>query len=266
MSHPFRSSILFATAARAGLTARAVVYWLVAGLMIGAAWRPGADEEGYSPGDGFRSLETQPFGQALLIIIGLGLLTYAVWRFLQAGFDVREKGDDPTGILARIGMAMSGVSYALIGVAAIAVTFGRNRGDGAGATETVAQFLLGQPFGRFAVALLGLSLLCISGAQIWRSIEERWRSDLKLTGWNKYLIPLINVSIGGRGILFGLVGLFLLLGAWTQDPGDIRGLSASLGWLRDQPFGFWLYAMSALFIGGYGVYSVTQARCLRFEC
>jgi len=266
VSHPFRSSTLFATAARTGLSARAVVYWLVAALMVRAAWRPGADEEGYSPGDVFRSLETQPAGQAVLLAIGAGLLVYAVWRFLQAGFDVREKGDDATGILARIGMVMSGLSYAAVGVAAIAVTFGRNRDGGAGATETIAQFLLGQPFGRIAVAVLGLCLLGIGGAQLWRAITERWRRELDLTGWRTRLVPVINLAIGGRGLLFGLVGLFLLLGAWTRDPDDVRGLSASLGWLRDQPFGFWLYAGGAFVIGGYGLYSATQARCLKFDC
>tara|TARA_R110002073_G_scaffold18859_5_gene69637 strand:- start:2711 stop:3520 length:810 start_codon:yes stop_codon:yes gene_type:complete len=266
VSHPLRSSEIFANAARTGLAARAVVYWLIAGLMIRAAWRPGADEEGFSPGDAFRSLETQPAGQIILVTIGLGLLTYAVWRFLQAGLDVREKGQDPTGILARVGMAMSGLTYATIGVASIAVIFGDNQGGGPGATEATARFLLDQPFGRFAVALFGFALVFIGGAQIWRVLEGKWRDGLEVSGWRTRLIPIIQISIAGRGALFQLVGLFLLLSAWTQDPGDVKGLSAALGWLRDQPFGVWLYAIGAGFIGGYGVYSATQARCLKFDC
>ena len=260
------SSSLYANAARAGLTARAIVYWLVAGLMIRAALLPQEGEDGYSPGDAFRALETQPAGRIVLLVIGAGLLTYAVWRFIQGIMDVRKKGDDAGGRFARLGMLSSGVSYGLLGVAAIAVTFGSNSGSGAGATETTAQWLLERPFGRFAVFAFGAALMAIGVAQVVRTFTDSWQDDLALSGWRRKLIAPIEISIIGRGILFVLVGGFLAIGGWTEDPGDVRGLSATLLWLRQMPLGFWLYLGGALVIAGYGLYSAVQARCLEFRC
>lgn len=266
MSQSLLASPVYAYAARAGLTARAVVYWLVAGLMIRAALLPQEGEEGYSPGDAFRILENQPAGRAILLTIGLGLLTYAVWRFIQGIMDTRDKGDGATGRFARIGMLSSGVSYGLLGIAAIAVTLGTNSGGGPGATEATAQWLLERPFGRFAVFAFGAALMAIGVAQVARTFTDSWQDDLDLHGhWRKLIAP-IEASIIGRGLLFVLVGGFLAIGGWTQDPGDVKGLSATLLWLRQMPLGFWLYLAGALVIGGYGVYSAVQARCLRFPC
>lgn len=266
MSKTLLASPIYANAARAGLTARAVVYWLVAGLMLRAALLPQEGEDGYSPGDAFRVLETHWSGHIVLITMELGLVTYAGWRFTQGIMDVRRKGDDTSGRFARLGMLSTGMSYGLLGVAAIAVTFGANSGEGPGTTETVAQWFLERPFGRFVVFALGTALMAIGIAQIVRTFTDSWQDDLALTGhWRKLIAP-IEISIIGRGLLFVLVGGFLAIGGWTQDPGDVKGLSATLGWLRQQPFGFWLYAGGALVIAGYGLYSAVQARCLRFEC
>ncbi len=266
MSKTLLASPIYATAARAGLTARAVVYWLVAGLMLRAALLPQEGDDGYSPGDAFRVLETHWSGHVLLVTMGLGLLTYAGWRFIQGIADVRRKGDDASGRFARLGMLSTGVSYGLLGVAAIAVIFGANSGDGPGTTETLARWLLERPFGRFVVFALGAALMAIGIAQIMRTFTDSWQDDLALSGWHRKLILPIEISIAGRGLLFILVGVFLAVGGWTQDAEDVKGLAASLSWLRQQPLGFWLYAGGALVIAGYGFYSAVQARCLKFEC
>lgn len=39
-----------------------------------------------------------------------------------------------------------------------------------------------------------------------------------------------------------------------------KGLSSILGWLRDQPYGLYLYVAAALAIGGYGLYSLVETR------
>ena len=64
---------------------------------------------------------------------------------------------------------------------------------------------------------------------------------------------------------FGLGRLFLLLGGVTADESDIRGLAATLGWIRGQPFGFLLFLVSAAAIGTYGIYSGVQSLRYTFE-
>ena len=249
--------------ARTGLGARAFVYFAVAWLLVDGAFASESGN-GASPGDAFRKIENQQGGRILLMALGAGLFLYALWRFQQALVDTENQGNDAKGILARLGMVSSGVSYFLVGIAAIAVTMGGNQGGGGGKTEESARWLMQQPFGRWLVALGGLVLLAIGCAQVWRAKSGQWKSNIDLSGWAGRLTPVIAAGIAGRGVLFMLVGGFLILGGMTADQSDIRGLAATLGWIRVQPVGLWLFLAAAAAIGVYGVYSAVQSRRYRF--
>ena len=251
--------------ARIGLAARGFVYFAVA-IMLADAALTAKPDNGASPGDAFRALETQQGGRILLICLAGGLFLYALWRFQQAILDPEEHGNSAKGIFARIGMAMSGMSYLLVGVAAAAVTFGQNDSGGSdgGKTEQTARWLMEQPFGRWVVALAGLALVGIGCAQIWRANSGQWKNHLDLSGWAARLTRPISLAIAGRGVLFMLVGGFLLIGGMEADRSDIKGLAATLGLLREQPFGLELFVAAALAIGFYGVYSSVQAVRYKF--
>ena len=250
--------------ARTGLGARALVYAAVAWLLVDGAFTSKSDN-GASPGDAFRAIENQMGGRVLLIALGVGLFLYALWRFQQALADTEKQGHDAKGILARLGMVSSGVSYFLVGVAAIAVTFGANQGSSnGGKTEETARWLMQQPFGHWLVALAGLILMAIGGAQIWRAKSGQWKRNIDLTGWAGRLTGVIAGGIAGRGVLFILVGGFLLLAGFTADQSDIRGLAATLGWIRFQPFGLWLFLIAAAAIAVYGLYSAVQSLKYKF--
>lgn len=251
------------TLARIGLGARAFVYFAVAGVLLDSAFTSKPDN-GASPGDAFRAIENEQGGRLLLVALALGLFLYALWRFQQALLDPEDQGDDAKGILARLGMASSGISYLLVGVAAASVTFGQNSGGGGGKTEESARWLMQQPFGSWLVTLAGLALIGIGGAQIWRAKTGQWKNHIDLSGWAGNLTNLISAGIAGRGILFALVGIFLVIAGWSADPSDVKGLASTLGWIRYQPFGIWLFVASALTIGVYGIYSGVQSIRYRF--
>ncbi|MGJ3232533.1 MAG: DUF1206 domain-containing protein [Oceanicaulis sp.] len=258
-------------AGRAGLFARAVVYALIAGLMLRAVFLSGAGggaeggEEGVRPSEAFQWLETELYGNVLLAAIGLGLALYAIWRFVEAGADTGDEGEDAEGVLARLGMVASGAGYALVGVTAIAVLFGRDQGGGdGGATKTAVRWLLEQPFGPALVIVLGLILAGIGAAQIWRAWKGEWKDDLDLSGWAGRTTGVITAAIALRGVLFIVVGVFVILAGWQVDPSDAKGLSGAITWLRGQPYGVYLYILGALTLAGYGLYSFVQARRMDF--
>ena len=250
--------------ARVGLGARAFVYFAVATLLLDSVFTSKPDD-GASPGDAFRAIETQLGGRILLIALAIGLFLYAGWRFQQAALDMDNKGSDAKGILARFGMASSGGSYLLLGIAAFTVTLGSNESSsGGGATKSAAQWMMDQPFGQWAVALGGLILMGIGCAQIWRAKTGHWKDGLDLSGWAGNLTSVIAFGIGGRGILFIAVGGFLLLAGISADSSDVRGLAETMGWLRYQPFGLYLFIASAVAIGLYGLYSAVQTLRYKF--
>ena len=71
--------------AQFGLAARGVVFVLIGGFFLSAAWSHDARETG-GLGDALRTLETQAYGPALLGITAMGLVAYGLFMFVESKF------------------------------------------------------------------------------------------------------------------------------------------------------------------------------------
>jgi hypothetical protein len=71
--------------AQLGLAARGVVFVLTGGFFLSAAWKHDAAEAG-GLAEALRSLESQPYGPALLGVTALGLISYGLFMFVEAKF------------------------------------------------------------------------------------------------------------------------------------------------------------------------------------
>lgn len=69
--------------ARFGFAARAVVYLLVGGFLLLAAWHSNS-REAKGLGGALQSLRAEPYGWILLGVLALGLLAFAGYQFVQA--------------------------------------------------------------------------------------------------------------------------------------------------------------------------------------
>jgi hypothetical protein len=83
---------------RAGLAAQGVSYGLVAVLALKLAF--GAGGKATSRQGAFQTLAHDPFGKAVLIGLAIGFAGYAAWRFANALFDRKGRGEDPPGLAA----------------------------------------------------------------------------------------------------------------------------------------------------------------------
>ncbi len=246
-------------AARLGLAARAIVYLLIALLLVRAIFINGGDGEEASPSQAFVAIETETWGKFALAVIGVGLLFYVGWRLVQGVMDLDAKGDGAMGRFARLGMLASAVSYGLIAFAAFAVVLDQDDASGGGSTQATVSWLAAQPFGRWLVGIGGLMLGGVGGAQIWRGLTGRWKNRMELDQHTRMLEWVSSYAIVGRGLLFLIAAVSIVWSGFSLSPEEALGLAETLGWLRKQPFGFWLYLASGLVIGGYGLYSALQA-------
>jgi hypothetical protein len=71
--------------AQVGLAARGVVFVLIGGFFLSAAWNRNATETG-GLGEALRTLETQAYGPALLGITATGLIAYGLLMFVESRF------------------------------------------------------------------------------------------------------------------------------------------------------------------------------------
>jgi hypothetical protein len=67
-------------------------------------------------------------------------------------------------------------------------------------------------------------------------------------------------GIAARGVVFGIIGLFLVLAALHSNSSQAKGLGDALAILAQQPSGPWLLGIVALGLIAYSIYSLIEAR------
>jgi hypothetical protein len=241
---------------RFGYAARGVVYVLVGVLAFIAAIDGGAAPDSK---DALQSLLDKPFGKSLLVLIALGLMAYAAWRFIDAAFDLERKGDEPSGWAARAGQIISGVlhlSLAVTAFATIGLVSGSGGGDGA---EGWTAKLMDQPFGRWLVALVGLIAIAFAVNHFIKAYREKYKEELRYTTMAARLDGLVKFGLIAHGLVVLIVGVFFLWAAWTADPSRAGGLGEALNTVREATFGRIMLAVLALGLLGFSVYCFIEA-------
>jgi len=250
---------------RFGYAAKGVVYALVGLLAAQAALGRGGATTG-AEGALARVLQA-PFGRFLLALIAAGLAGHALWRFVQAAMDTENKGGDAKGLLTRAAYAVIGVIYVGLTLSAATLALrgdGRNDGD---ETQSRTAWLLGQPTGRLLVGLVGLIVIGAGLYQFYRAYRVTFREKLRLAEISarqeQWAIIAGRLGYAARGVVFGLIGGFLIAAARQAQPEQARGLGGALATLAQQPHGQWLLGIVALGLIAYAVFMFVQARYRR---
>jgi hypothetical protein len=249
--------------ARLGYAVKGVVYALIGILAVMAAFGSGGQTTG-SRGV-LSTIADGPFGQILLGIIALGLFGYALWRFVQAFADPDNKGTDAKGLIKRTGYFISGVLYAGLAVAAVRLLFGSGGGSsGDGSADTWTAKLMAQPFGLWLVGIVGALTIGFGLYQLYKAYQAGFFDKLKTAEmsatertWTK---RMGRAGLAARGVVFCIMGVFLIQAALSANPEEARGLGGALDTLAAQPYGPYLLGAVALVLLAYGVYCGINAR------
>lgn len=248
--------------ARAGYFARGVVYVIVAWIALQAAL---GNRRTAGPEGALTEVFRQPYGKALLIALAVGLAGYALWRFVQALLDPEHKGTDAKGLVSRVGYVLTGIIHTLLTLAAVRMALGSG-GPGGGESEARERtgMLMEQPAGPWLVGLVGLGLAAYGLYQFYRAFKTKLgkRLDLSRMGprARETFVPAARAGLAARGVIFVLIGSFIVRAAASTDPGEARGLGGALESVRDAPYGTWLLGLVALGLAGYGIFEMVKAR------
>jgi hypothetical protein len=252
--------------ARLGYAAKGVVYATVGILAIQAALGRGGATTG--PQGALQTIASQPLGTLLLAIVGIGLLGYALWRFVEATVDPRNNGSDAQGIIQRIGYAVRGVLYVGLALAAFRIISGSG-GDSGNATEDWTARVLAWPLGTWLVGLAGLIVIGAGLYEIYRAYSEEFQEELKMGAMShterEWITRLGKVGLTARGLVFALIGLFLVQAAMRYDAAQAGGLDQALQTLAQQPYGPLLLGLVALGLIAYSLFQFAEARYLRIR-
>jgi hypothetical protein len=233
-------------------------------LALAAADGAGGDTTG--SGGALHTLSDQPFGQILLGIVALGLAGYSMWQFIRAVEDPEGEGSDPKAIALRIGFFFKGIVHFLLVMYAINLILGNGGGAGGGDDQQAKGWsatVMTYPAGRSAVGIAGL---CVVGYGIWqlfRAFSGKLDKQLRLyqlpEDARKGAMAISRFGIGARGVVFGIIGIFLALAAYHHNPEEARGVGGALRALEQQSYGPWLLGIAAVGLIAYGVYEFIRA-------
>ncbi|HYY56093.1 MAG TPA: DUF1206 domain-containing protein, partial [Pyrinomonadaceae bacterium] len=251
-----------------GYATKGAVYIVVGALATMAAG--GAGGETTDTRGALQAIEEQPLGKFALGTVAFGLIGYVVWRWIQAIADTDDKGTGLKGVLIRIGYAGSGLVYAGLAFTAAKILIDVGEPDSSGEVQQHwTARLLSVPYGRWLVGAVGAGVVGFGLYQIYKGLWAKFRKRLKLgqMSYTKKAWATLSGRIGyaARGVVFCIVGNFLVQAALHYNPKEAKGLEGALDTLAGQPYGRWIMGVVAAGLIVYGLYMLVEARYRRIN-
>jgi uncharacterized membrane protein YidH (DUF202 family) len=251
-------------AARAGFTARGVIYLLVGALALQIAF--GGTGRQADRGGALQELAQQPFGAVLLWALGVGLVGMALWRLSEVIFG--SVGKDGRSPRKRLMAAARCVFYVFVAYSVLSFAAGGHQsGSSDQQSRDATARVLEIPAGQWLVGAAGLGIVVAGGWIAVRAIRRKFHDKLRLGQMSHRARRLVDVTgvAGGaaRGLVFAVAGVFAVRAAIDYAPDRAKGLDDTLRSLAETPLGPWLLACVAAGLVLFGVFSFAMARWRR---
>jgi hypothetical protein len=244
--------------ARAGLTARAVIYiligWIALLVALGQSTRE-ADQQG-----ALQLLASKPYGLVSLWLLAIGFAAYALWRLSEAAFGVTGEGNGAGPRLKSLGRGVVYGGFVYLTVKVIT----RSRGSQSRQQQDMTAQAMQHPAGRWLVGIAGAIVVIIGLVLLIEGVRHKFMKNLRtsqLSGRTRRVVKWLGtIGTSARGLVFALAGVLVIEAAITHDAAKSGGIDKALLTLRDQPFGVVLLALAALGLVIFGVYGLCEAR------
>lgn len=252
--------------ARTGYAAKGTVYGITGILTFLAAFNLGGEKTGQLEVLDF--LDEQAFGNILLLILGLGLVCYSAWRFIQSLSDPENIGTDKKAKIKRTAFFVSGCIYLGLAVLAFWRAFSSSPSQGSGDSQTQSSFLATDT-GLIILGAGGIILMCTGIYQFIRAYKKKFKEKFKFTGLDenkrKSIKNTAYMGMASRGVLFLITGYFAMHAALTSNPSEIKTTMDVFSFLENSNYGAWLLGIVAAGLVAYAVYMFLMAKYRYFQ-
>lgn len=243
------------TLARLGYAAKGFVFLLTGGLAVQAA--VGAGGRTTDTRGALGSIDGSTLGTVLLAAIALGLAGYVVWSAVRAISNPEHDGPGK-----RVFFALVAVIYASLAFEAARMAL--NRSDAGGGSDSAQHWsarLMAQPFGAWLLGIAGIAI-ALYGVQ---QLMQAWRVDLDdqlalsriSAAARSWVVAVGRFGLAARGVVFGIIGGYVVAAAVQSQPAQARGLDGVLDLLAQTP---WLLIVIGAGLAAYGIYNFVRAR------
>jgi hypothetical protein len=244
--------------ARAGLTARGVIYiligWVAVLVALGKSSRE-ADQSG-----ALQLLAGKSYGLVSLWLLAIGFAAYALWRLSEAAFGVT--GEKP-GAGPRLKSLARAVVYAGFAYLTFTVIAGKAHSQ-SGRQQDVTATAMQHPAGRVLVGIVGLVIVACGVVLVVEGARKKFMKYLQTARMSAKVrrgVKMLGMTgTIARGVVFALVGVLVIDAAVTHKAAESGGIDKALLTLRNQPFGEFLMLLAALGLLVFGIYGLCEAR------
>jgi hypothetical protein len=247
-------------AARAGYLSRGIVYGIVAFFALLASIGAGSSK---GTKGALGSILSQPFGTVLVAVLIAGLAGFVVWRLVQALLDADSHGVDLKGVVVRLALVFSAVTYGALALYALNLLGVAGSSGGGSLVPKVFDALAGLLGGSTLAMLLSLTFLGIAFAHWWKVWSGKYSRHFDKSEAPMKLIHFVSaLGLGARGVVFALLAGIVWLGIKGPSTSDdeLPTTHDALQYIQDLPYGGILLFALALGLMIFAVYSFAEAR------
>lgn len=237
---------------RLGYFARGLVYILLGYLALSSRGKAG---DGQSAA--FDWIQDVPLGTPLLWLCAIGLLGYALYKFIDAASNIENHPRDAKGIAKRVGAAASGIAHLVLSYTAYQFAVGdkqQSSGDTGG--QEAARSLLGWEMGPVLLGVVGIGFLVAAAMQA----KHAWKGDFMrhVSSRAPSLVePVGRAGHAARAVVFLLIGWSIVQSAWFSQSSEVKGLGGAIASLSDNGI---VYTIVAIGLILFGIFSLVTAR------
>lgn len=247
--------------ARLGYSARGVIYLVIGGLALLAAFGERGGKTTDSKGAILKLLE-QPFGSVMIFLLIVGLLGYSTWRLIQCFKDPDGHGSTGKGLAVRFGLLISAVTHLLLAFWAARLLMG----TGSGSAQSGGSSFMTTDLGQIALGIAGVGVIVAGFAHIYKGATARFERYMTIPADKQnWARPVCQFGLIARGVVWLIIGWLLMKGALLAKGGEIEGTSEALQMLRDHAYGPWLLGIIAAGLFAFGIYCILEAAYRRIN-
>ena len=240
--------------ARIGYVVHGLLYVVIGILAAKLAW--GARGKLTDPSSVIVTIYNQPLGKMLVVLIAVGMVCYALWRFIQTVADPDRQGKSLKGLIVRAGRFISGIGYFGLALFSVRLIMGNTRSD----TVEInwARNLLIEPIGAVAGLLGAVTLLGIAGDDIRKSCTNRFGERIqhhKMWLWESLMTKCAGSwGVATRAVVLIFGSAFFIRAVIEADPSRAKGFEGILASMFALPHGHLLLGLISLGLVSYGVF------------
>jgi hypothetical protein len=247
--------------ARGGFVARGIMYIIIGWIALEVAFGHSGKQADSS--GALRTVGSNAVGKFALWLLFIGFIGLALWRLTEAIYGAAGPDGHKAG--HRVAAAARTILYGFLAFAILKYAIGAGAPKSSNSqSKDLTATVMAHPGGRVLVILAGLGLAIGGAILAYRAWRKDFLKHLQLgnaSPTSRRVVERIG-QIGGtaRGVVFAAAGIFLFIAGVKANPGQAKGVDATLRSFASTPLGPWLLALVALGLVVFGLFSWCEAR------